>query len=112
MGSKLNPGKYDCADRAKPDEPVFTLLGRDPNAGAAIRAWAASREMSIRNGQFPLEDMHKVWEAKTAADEVDRFARGRGANLRTDATNGPVAPVKAHAKASADGAPPSRGDES
>lgn len=27
MGSKNNPGKYDCYEAADPDEPMFILLG-------------------------------------------------------------------------------------
>ncbi|HAW11807.1 MAG TPA: aspartate decarboxylase, partial [Chloroflexi bacterium] len=30
MGTKNNPGKFDCYDDAHPDEPMFVLLGRDP----------------------------------------------------------------------------------
>ena len=39
MGTKLNPGKYDCIGFAEPDEPMFTLLARDPIAPHLIRLW-------------------------------------------------------------------------
>ena len=29
MGTKNNPGDYDCHAAAKPDEPVFTLRAHD-----------------------------------------------------------------------------------
>ena len=32
MGTKNNPGKFDCYEHAKPDEPMFVLLGRDLEA--------------------------------------------------------------------------------
>lgn len=32
-----------CLNRAAADEPVFTLLGRDPVAPTYIRAWAVKR---------------------------------------------------------------------
>lgn len=43
MGTKTNPGKFDCYAKAEPDEPVFVLLGRDPSAGPLVRLWAAIR---------------------------------------------------------------------
>lgn len=44
MGSKNNPGKFDCYSRAEPDEPVFVLLGRDPVASVVVQVWASLRE--------------------------------------------------------------------
>lgn len=44
MGSKNNPGKFDCYAAAHPDEPMFTLLGRDPLAAGLVRIWAQLRE--------------------------------------------------------------------
>ena len=44
MGTKNNPSKYDCYANAKPDEPMFVLLGRDPLAGMLVRVWADVRE--------------------------------------------------------------------
>lgn len=32
MGTKNNPGKYDCYAKAEPDEPLFTLRGKDVSA--------------------------------------------------------------------------------
>lgn len=43
MGTKNNPGKYDCYNKAEPDEPMFVLLGRDPLAPDVVRFWAARR---------------------------------------------------------------------
>lgn len=39
MGTRNNPGRFDCASRAEPDEPTFTLLGRDPAASVVVRVW-------------------------------------------------------------------------
>lgn len=44
MGSKNNPGKFDCYANAEPDEPMFILLGRDPVAWLLVDLWAATRE--------------------------------------------------------------------
>lgn len=45
MGTKNNPGMYDCYDKAEPDEPMFVLLGRDPLAPVLVNLWANLREM-------------------------------------------------------------------
>jgi hypothetical protein len=41
MGTKNNPGKFDCYEKAEPDEPMFVLLARDPLAPALVEAWAS-----------------------------------------------------------------------
>ena len=43
MGTKNNPGEYDCYANAEPDEPMFILLARDPDAPALVRQWAKAR---------------------------------------------------------------------
>ncbi len=45
MGTKNNPGKFDCYDNAEPDEPVFVLLGRDKHAPTLVWLWAVLREL-------------------------------------------------------------------
>lgn len=42
MGTKLNPGRYDCYASAAPNEPMFILLGRDDRAPALVQMWAAA----------------------------------------------------------------------
>ena len=43
MGTKNNPGKYDCYSAAEPDEPMFVLLGRDRLAGHLVSIWSKIR---------------------------------------------------------------------
>lgn len=43
MGTKNNPGKFDCYEKAEPDEPMFTLLARDPQGADFVHLWAALR---------------------------------------------------------------------
>lgn len=43
MGTKRNPGDFDCYANAEPDEPMFVLLGRDPLAPALVELWRAIR---------------------------------------------------------------------
>ena len=65
MSTKENPGKYDCLEKAEPDEPYFVLLARDIEAATAIRDWA----MRSRHAQ-PLE---KLKEALSCANAMDSW---------------------------------------
>jgi hypothetical protein len=60
VGTKNNPGNFDCYANANPDEPMFILLGRDPYAPALVREWADRREQGG-------ESNTKVAEARTCA---------------------------------------------
>lgn len=71
MGTKNNPGKFDCFSRAEPDEPVFTLLGRDPVASALVEMWATAREALG-------EDPEKIAEARRCSDAMADWARDKG----------------------------------
>jgi hypothetical protein len=54
MGSKLKPDKFDCLDRAEPDEEFFLLLARDPLFVGMVELWAALRanEPDVALGVF------------------------------------------------------------
>jgi hypothetical protein len=43
MGTKTEPGKFDCYKKLEPDEPYFLLRGKDPAAPYLTMMWAASR---------------------------------------------------------------------
>lgn len=70
MGSKSNPGQFDCYADALPDEPMFVLLARDPMAPMIVQNWANARKQLIATGEKPLEDMAVVDEALTCAAEM------------------------------------------
>ena len=57
MGTKNNPGDYDCYAKADPDEPIFTLRANDPCAPATIRQWVANRANSSKgiHGDMAVE---------------------------------------------------------
>lgn len=44
MGTKTQPGPFNCYGEATPDEPIFTLLARDPDAALVVEIWASIRE--------------------------------------------------------------------
>lgn len=66
MGTKLNPGQFDCYDAAEPDEPMFVLLARDPIAPELVRRWA--RERRKLNGESA-----KTREADACADAMESW---------------------------------------
>lgn len=71
MGTKRTPGTFDCYDNAEPDEPMFVLLARDPNAAYLVREWA--RDRRARDG-----DTEQVREAfACAAAMLDWYLTNR-----------------------------------
>ena len=68
MGTKIEGDP--CYDAALPDEPMFVLLARDPQAPQAVRDWAAQRAALIAAGERPTSDMVKVIEAGRLADRM------------------------------------------
>ena len=66
MGTKNNPGDYDCYANADPDEPMFVLLGRDRQAPALVRQWARGRQAM---GEKP----EKVQEAFDCARAMETW---------------------------------------
>lgn len=73
MGTKTHPGRFDCYANAKPDEPMFVLLARDPSAAILVRLWATMREAEIRQGRRPESDRLKVGEAYACATDMERW---------------------------------------
>ena len=69
MGTKIDPGPYDCYHNAEPDEPMFILLARDPLAPILVEAWASLREHVAGNPS-------KVAEARACAEDMRRYRRG------------------------------------
>jgi hypothetical protein len=67
MGTKNNPGKFDCYDNAEPDEPMFILLARDISAPYRVEEWADIREAMIDQGLKPESDRPMVAEARQCA---------------------------------------------
>lgn len=78
MGTKNNPGAFDCYANAAADEPMFVLLGRDKHAPALVREWADLRE---REG----EDSRKVEEARRCADAMYEYRDALLRNRRRQA---------------------------
>lgn len=83
MGTKTNPGEYDCYAKAEDDEPLFTLLGRDRHAPGLVRQWADRYQREkVRSGTFDEKAQAKVVEAYECADAMRLYQRDRDAAAR------------------------------
>lgn len=57
MGTKNNPGQFDCYAKAGPDEEMFTLLSRDPQGSDFVSLWAALRAKDVIGARAIFERM-------------------------------------------------------
>ena len=73
MGTRNNPGKFDCHARALPDEPLFTVLARDQSAPWMVQQWAYERAREISAGLRPESDREMVEEARAVADAMRKW---------------------------------------
>lgn len=76
MSTKNNPGAWRCYEAALPDEPIFTILARDPAGPATLRFWAGQRIFAGKLGN--PEDEDRIDNARQEADEMEAW---REANL-------------------------------
>lgn len=89
MGTKNNPGEFDCYAAADPDEEMFILLARDETAPERVRAWALKRRIaaSLLTGRDRQRATQKASEAFRCADRMEaqyekiREALRRGVTL-------------------------------
>jgi len=63
MGTKNNPGNFDCYANAAPDEPMFILLARDLQAPELVELWAQRRLLYGTSHE-------KLQEALKCADDM------------------------------------------
>lgn len=77
MGTKNAPAPNDCYHKAEPDEPLFTLLARDPEAPAVVRYWAMLR--ASREGFS-----EKIAEALRCADAMDEWRQNKELGIYED----------------------------
>jgi hypothetical protein len=73
------PGPYDPLEKAKPDEPIFTLVARDPHAPATVLHWvglARAAAMEIEDHEQRRHDLQKCTEAEMIACDMITFRKG------------------------------------
>lgn len=62
MGTKNNPGVFDCYENAEADEPMFILLARDKSAPFIVDIWRHIREGSFEEAvRALLACQDEVW---------------------------------------------------
>jgi hypothetical protein len=79
MGTKNNPGQFNCYDKAENNEPLFTLLGRDPQGADFVHLWAALRAKDYHGADRIFDRMkltaanqaHKHGDADKVAEAVN-----------------------------------------
>lgn len=82
MGTKNDPAPFDCYAAAEPDEPMFVLLARDPDAPGLVEAWAAMRvaraieEHPVDSPEFTRHAV-KANEAKDCAEAMRAWREAR-----------------------------------
>lgn len=73
MGTKANPGQFDCYTKAKDDEPMFVLLARDPRAPFLVDLWGHMQSGDIFGA---IEVLHNAAQHPdvfaTVTSDVDR----------------------------------------
>lgn len=80
MGTKLNPGKFDCHANAAADEPLFTLLARDETAPGVVRQWASRfYERKCNKIQWDAKAQAKYDEAMLVAEQMEAWRDNRDA---------------------------------
>lgn len=86
MATKNVPARFDCYAHAKPDEPMFILLARDPSAPTLVRSWSGQREMDIEGGTRPESDRAMVEEARQCARDMEAWRAANWPQRKNDGT--------------------------
>ncbi len=82
MGTKNNPGKFDCYANASPDEPMFVLLGRDRLASHLVSIWSKIRMGDIEAASTVFLDMlRKHSEIYCMSPDVDKAEEAMNCSL-------------------------------
>lgn len=72
-----------CLAKRQPGEPIFVLLGRDPEGAMAIRFWADRRGSRSFEDQSFVFESRKVNEAREIADSFDKWRIEHGSSAKT-----------------------------
>ena len=67
MGTKNDPGLYDCYEKAEADEPMFILLARDDLAPTVVRMCGLLRKLDRS------DDEAKIVEAMECANAMEKW---------------------------------------
>ena len=73
MGTKKNPGQFDCYAAAGDDEPIFVLRANDPLAPLLVREWS-----NRYYDEKKPATQKKAAEARACARAMELWAWERG----------------------------------
>lgn len=75
MGTKTDPGRFDCYAAAEPNEPLFILLARDKHAEFLVVTWASLRAAEIARGERDPGERDQVDEALDCARSMIKWRK-------------------------------------
>jgi hypothetical protein len=77
VGTKNQPGKFDCYSKLEPDEPHFVLMGRDSVGWITVLFWCLMRKAADFETST-IRDAEKLGEAQQCALAMRRWAIEHG----------------------------------
>ena len=82
MGTKNDPGEFDCYAGAHPDEPIFVLRSTDPQAPWLVRLWVGGYLRRVadaaRDPDTPVEELlRRLDKAREALELSEAMAAWR-----------------------------------
>lgn len=77
MGTKNNPGRWDCYANADPDEPLFVLRGQDSTASLVVTLWRAMKMEMKEQGTSQISE-EKLEEARECSLALEKWAKDHG----------------------------------
>lgn len=80
MGTKNNPGPYDCYAKLESDEPYFVLRGKDPIGWLLVQVWVTLRKY-MADDLLPTEYEKKLNEASDTANRMKDWSALKGTFL-------------------------------
>lgn len=88
MGTKANPGPFDCYAKLEPNEPYFLIMGRDPMGQQLVEMWCSGAELWLSSkygspgndnltfGAWMSRERAKISEARAVAEAMATYCRG------------------------------------
>lgn len=69
MGTKNDPGEFDCYAKLLPDEPYFLIRAKDPVGAATVREWCRLRE----EANVKPDDEARIAVAERCAEWMEQW---------------------------------------
>lgn len=79
MGTKNDPGRFDCYAKLEENEPYFLLRGKDPIAWLLVRLWATLRRQMADGAPSEAYEA-KLQEAENCSRAMHQYATVHPAN--------------------------------